>query len=178
MMSVEEARKRELARSLVESAKQVEANRQRQRREKEETQRQQEEFERQRAYRESLHRQYIQEEAIRKREKERRDEELIEDAKKTLDDKLGIARALAQQKQTQYVVSYITAPAELDSQSENFAKFWAGELAKVKDPEMHEGLLSTAGALLESVREKFKKNIEEKLKKQASESGIPYFSPF
>jgi len=178
MMSVEEARKRELARSLVESAKQIEANRQRQRREKEDAQREREEAEMLQARRERLHRQAIQQKVSEKMEKERLDLVLLENAKKTFDDKLRMADALAQQEKGRYVVSYVTAPAELDSQCENFAKEWMGQIAEVKDPEMHEGLLSTAGALLESVREKFKKNIEEKLKKQASESGLPYFSPF
>jgi hypothetical protein len=175
MTSVQEARKKELARSLVENAKQVEANRQRQRRMQEEAQRQQEEDEVERAWRDFLHRQAIQEEVSKKMEKERLDQEQIENAKKTLTDKLKTAAALAQQKQRQYFISYNTAPDELDSQCENFAKEWMNDLAKVKDPEMREKLLSKAGELM---REKYKKDIEERLEKQASESGMPYFSPF
>ena len=178
MMSVEEARKRELARSLVENAKQIEANRQRQRREQEEAQRQREEDERQRAWRDSLHRQAIQQEVSKKMEKERLEEEQIENAKKTLADKFRTAKALAQQKQIQYLFSYNRAPAELDSQMDNFAKYWADQLANIKDPEMHEKLLSKTGPFLQLMREKYRKPIEEKLKKEASESGMPYFSPF
>jgi hypothetical protein len=178
MTSVQEARKKELARSLVENAKQVEANRQRQRRMREEAQRQQEEDDRQRAWEESLHRQAIEERVSKKMEKERLDQEQIENAKKSLADKFRTAAAILQQKRVQYLISHSTAPGELDSQCDNFAKEWMDDFAKIKDPAMRERLLSTAGPVLQFVREKYKKNIEEKLEKQASESGMPYFSPF
>jgi hypothetical protein len=175
-MSQEEARARHLSSWLAEKARSIEAHRQRLRREQEEAQRQQEEDERQRAYRDSLRRQYIKEEVSRKLEKERLDQEQLENTMKIFTGKLNAAAAVAQQKQFQFLYSYGRAPAELDSQSDNFAKYYAGQLANiVKDPEMQERLLSKAGELM---REKFKKNIEEKLKMQASESGILYFSPF
>jgi len=178
MTSVQEARKKELARSLVENAKQVEANRQRQRRMQEEAQRQQEEDERERAWRDSLRRQAINEEVSKKMEKERLEQEQIENTKKTFADKFRTAAAILQQKRIQYLYSHNTAPAELDPQMDNFAIYWAGELAKVKDPEMHEKLVSNTGPFLQLMREKYKKNIEEKLKKQASECYFPYNSPF
>lgn len=177
-MSQEQARARELANRLLEKAKSIEAERQRQRREQEEAQREQEEAEMLQAQRERLREQAIQEEVSRKLEKERLEQEQIEDAEKTLGDKLKTAEAILQQKQGQYLVSYMAAPAELDSQMDNFAKEWMDQIAKVKDPEMHERLLSNTGAFLELMREKFKQNIEEKLKKQASECYVPYVSPF
>jgi hypothetical protein len=178
MMNVEEARKRELARSLVESAKQIEANRQRQRREKEDAQREREEAEMLQAQRERLRRLDIEQEAWRRVQEEWNKQEQIENTNKIFREKLNAAEAILQQKRIQYLFSRNTAPAELDSQMDNSAKCWAGELAKVKDPETHEKLSSNTGPFLQLMREKFKKNIEEKLKKQASECFVPYVSPF
>jgi hypothetical protein len=185
MMNVEEARKRELARSLVESAKQIEANRQRQRREREDSQREREEAEMLQAQRERLRRLDIEQEASRrvqeylnKLEQNENTNKIFENTNEIFREKLKAAEALLQQKQGQYLVSYMAAPAKLDSQMDNFAKEWIDQIAKVKDPEMHDKMLSNTSAFLELMRERFKKNIEEKLKKQASESGIPYISPF
>jgi len=178
MMSPEEARNRQLVQWLVQSAKQIDAERQRQRREEEEARREQDEAERLRAERARLRRLAIEQEARRRIEEERLQQEKIENAKRDLEERVTKAAADLQRKRTQYLVDRMTAPSELDSQCRNLDRDLDEEIAQIKDRDMRARLEPMKGEALRIMREMKKRPLEEKLKRQALECLLPYRSPF